>query len=266
MNTADALLAVLVAAAPERKADAARRAALAAAPSTSERKMPLWPDPPDRPRRPARPALVPPAMLPRRRPGSPEGRIALLHAVAHIEFNAIDLAADMALRFAPQIAREGLDWRAFVADWARIAAEEALHFSMIAARLGELGSFYGALPAHDGLWQAAATTSDDALARLAIAPLVLEARGLDVTPGMIEKFEKTGDEASVAVLARIYDDEIGHVATGLRWFEAVCAARRLAPEAAFRALVDARFTGGLKPPFNHEGRSRAGLKQSYYAG
>lgn len=220
---------------------------------------------PDRPARPEKPALVAPGAVPRRRLGSLEGRIALLHAVAHIEFNAIDLAVDMALRFVPQIAREGLDWRAFAADWTAVGGEEAQHFRLVMSRLRGLGSYYGALPAHDGLWQSAAATADDVLARLAIAPLVLEARGLDVTPGMIEKLGRAGDAESTSVLSIIYREEIGHVAKGVRWFEAVCAGRGLEPASTFRTLVETRYAGVLKAPFNRSARACAGLKEAYYA-
>lgn len=220
--------------------------------------------PPERPARPLKPDLVAPGDVPRRRLGSPEGKAALLHAVAHIEFNAIDLAFDMAARFASQIEADGLDAAAFVADWIRIGGEEARHFSMVCARLEAFGFAYGDLPAHDGLWRAAEDTSGDVLARLAIAPLVLEARGLDVTPEMMNRLRAAGDEESAAVLDVIYREEVGHVACGKRWFYAVCAARGLDPAGAFHALREAHFAGRLKPPFNHEARGRAGLPRSFY--
>src|SRR5258708_7900286 len=177
--------------------------------------------PPPRPARPARPALCPPRDMPRRRNfGSIAGRIALIHALAHIELNAIDLAWDIIARF------PGADLpRAYYDDWVGVAAEEAEHFTLLVDRLGALGAAYGELPAHDGLWEAAAATAHDRLARLAIVPLVLEARGLDVTPEMIARLERFGDGESAAVLRRIYADEIGHVATGMRWFKFLCARR-----------------------------------------
>ncbi|WP_089413411.1 ferritin-like domain-containing protein [Amphiplicatus metriothermophilus] len=219
----------------------------------------------DRPARPARPILAPPGKVPRRRLGSPRGRIALLHALAHIEFNAIDLAFDMAARFACDIAEAGLDARAFVADWAQVGADEARHFLMLADRLEALGAAYGDLPAHDRLWEAALATRDDALARLAVAPMALEARGLDVTPGLIARLEAAGDARSAALLRVIYEDEIGHVAAGVRWFRRLCARRGLRPAAAFRKLIAERLAGGLKPPFNTEGRSAADLTADFYA-
>ena len=216
--------------------------------------------PSDRPGRPPRPPLRPPREMPKRRAfGSLRGRIALLHALAHIELNAVDLAWDLVARFADRMPP-----RAFFADWTAVAAEEAEHFALLAWRLGELGACYGDLPAHDGLWEAAAATADDPLARLAIVPLVLEARGLDVTPDMADRLARAGDPASAALLARLHRDEIGHVAIGRRWFEALCRARGLAPIETFHDLVRRRFTGGLKPPFNHEARTAAGFPARYY--
>ncbi|MEZ5669497.1 MAG: ferritin-like domain-containing protein [Alphaproteobacteria bacterium] len=218
-------------------------------------------EPPDRPGRPARPPLVAPGGVPRRRvtSGVP-GRVALLHALAHIELNAIDLAWDMVARFGPG------QPRAFCDDWVTVAAEEALHFALIADRLGALGAAYGDLPAHDGLWEAAQATADDLAGRLAVVPLVLEARGLDVTPAMIARLQAVGDETSAAVLQRIYDDEIGHVAVGKRWFDTLCRQDGHEPQARWQALVRARFRGQLKPPFNEAARSRAGLPAAWYAG
>ena len=213
---------------------------------------------PDRPARPARPVLLPPSAMPRRgRAGSPRARFALLHAVAHIEFNAIDLAADTAGRFGHLMPP------AFARDWLRIAAEEAGHFAMVASLLAERGGHYGDLPAHDGLWDAAMATAHDLAARLAIVPQVLEARGLDVTPGMIVRLRAAGDAAAAAVLERILADEIGHVAAGNRWFrfvvgESGAAARR------FHDLVRAHFPGVLKPPFNDSARAEAGLTTDWY--
>jgi uncharacterized ferritin-like protein (DUF455 family) len=198
--------------------------------------------------------------MPRRRNfGSFAGRIALLHALAHIELNAIDLAWDIIARFAAaEMPRE------FFNDWVDVAAEEAEHFALLNDRLRVLGSAYGELPAHDGLWEAAATTAHDLLVRLAIVPLVLEARGLDVTPEMILRLERAGDLASAAMLRRIYEDEIGHVAAGARWFERLCRQRGLNPEAAFHDNLRRYFTGALKPPFNREARDVAGLPAAYY--
>jgi uncharacterized ferritin-like protein (DUF455 family) len=219
--------------------------------------------PPARPARPQRPLLLPPRDMPRRRAGgSVAGRIALLHALAHIELNAIDLAWDIVARFAA-----GPDElpRAFFGDWVRVADEEAKHHAALAARLAALGAAYGDLPAHDGLWQAAEETAHDLLARLAVVPLVLEARGLDVTPDMIERLDRLGDPESAAVLRMIYEDEIGHVATGRRWFEHVCATRGgLPPMETYHALVRRHFRGQLKPPFNARAREQAGFAASFY--
>jgi len=216
--------------------------------------------PPERPARPERPALLPPRDMPKRRNfGSAAGRLALLHALAHIELNAIDLAWDLIARFGDA----GLP-REFFDDWLGIAAEEAEHFALLSARLEALGTAYGALPAHDGLWEAAAATAHDVIARLAVVPLVLEARGLDVTPEMILRLERAGDRDSAAILGRIYRDEIGHVAAGVRWFDRLCQARGLDPEAAFHDCVRRYFTGALKPPFNRVARDAAGFPAAYY--
>jgi uncharacterized ferritin-like protein (DUF455 family) len=216
--------------------------------------------PPPRPARPERPQLRPPKEMPKRRAfGSLAGRVALLHALAHIELNAIDLAWDIIARFAGDPLR-----RAFFDDWVGVAAEEAVHFELLARRLADFGARYGDLPAHDGLWESAAATGGDLLARLAVVPLVLEARGLDVTPDMAATLDRVGDPESAAVLRRIYCDEIDHVAAGVRWFDELCRARGLIPEETFRELVPRYFKGELKPPFNHEARAAAGFLARYY--
>lgn len=222
------------------------------------------PTAPMRPARPERPELCPPSAVPRRRLGSVQGRAALLHAVAHIEFNAIDLAFDMAVRFVGEADRLGLEAKEFVSDWFRVGGDEARHFGLIESRLNELGYRYGDFPAHDGLWEAAENTAENFLARLAVAPLILEARGLDVTPGMIRRLEGAGDQTSAAMLKIIYTDEIGHVACGERWFSAACGALQQDPAPTFQALKTKYFAGSLKPPFNHEARDLAGLPRSYY--
>jgi len=216
--------------------------------------------PPVRPARPSRPTLHPPKAMPKRRAfGSQAGRIALLHALAHIELNAIDLGWDVIARFAtPELPREFFD------DWVVVAAEEASHFELLAGRLADFGAAYGDLPAHGGLWEAAAATADDLLARLAVVPLVLEARGLDVTPEMAARLERIGDLPTAAILHRIYRDEIGHVAIGMRWFERLCRTRGLAPEAVFHERVERCFKGQLKPPFNRAARAAAGFPARYY--
>ncbi|MFT5488083.1 MAG: uncharacterized ferritin-like protein (DUF455 family) [Paracoccaceae bacterium] len=213
--------------------------------------------PRDRPRRPDKPELLRPREMPRRGKAQSEaGRIALLHALAHIELNAVDLAADILVRFPD--AGMPMD---FYNDWLTVLDEEAKHFLLLSARLGELGAAYGDLPAHDGLWQAAQDTADDLLARLAIVPLVLEARGLDVTPTMIKSLRNAKDDTSAEVLEVIYRDEIGHVAIGRKWFEHVCPGD---PVAAWQKLVNERFKGGLKAPFNDAARAEAGFGVAYY--
>jgi uncharacterized ferritin-like protein (DUF455 family) len=216
--------------------------------------------PSSRPARPERPLLRPPKEMPKRRAfGSPAGRIALLHALAHVELNAIDLAWDIVARFCS----EALP-RAFFDDWVGVAAEEALHFELLAGRLADFGACYGDLPAHDGLWESAVATADDLLARLAVVPLVLEARGLDVTPEMAARLERVGDRESARLLRRIYRDEIAHVAAGMRWFDRLCDAHGLAPEAVFHERVRRCFKGQLKPPFNKKARAAAGFPARYY--
>lgn len=215
---------------------------------------------PDRPGRPLRPLLLPPREMPKRgRGGSARGRIALLHSLTHIEFTAIDLALDMAGRFGAEMGR------GFIGDWLEVAADEAMHFALLARRLRALGSGYGALPAHGGLWEAAAATSGDVAARLAIVPMVLEARGLDVTPATAERLRAAGDAISARILDRILADEIGHVRCGTSYFAAVCESRGIPPEATFRMLVEGHFRGALKPPFNDSARLAAGLPRGFYA-
>lgn len=216
---------------------------------------------PDRPARPAAPELLPPSRMPKRgKAGSERSRIALLHALAHIEFGAIDLAFDMAGRFGAGLPR------AFVDDWIGVGADEAIHFALIDRRLRTLGSHYGALPAHDGLWEASAETAHDLLARLAVVPMVLEARGLDVTPATVASFERAGDARSAAILTRIYRDEIRHVAAGTRWFRHGCESAGFAPVPHWHALVRKHFRGSVKPPFNDSARDEAGLSREYHHG
>ena len=214
---------------------------------------------PEVPARPGRPELLAPNKMPKRgKAGSARSRIALLHAVAHIELNAIDLAWDMAGRFGRGFPR------GFADDWVRVADDEARHFLMVADRLVELGAAYGDLPAHDGLWKAAQATAHDAAARLAVVPQVLEARGLDVTPGMAARLAAAGDSKSAEILESIYRDEIGHVRIGNSWFRSACDSNGSPPAATFRALVGTYFRGELKPPFNDLARSQAGLSRDYY--
>ena len=220
-------------------------------------------DLPDRPARPDRPELTRPGRVKKRKiTAAPEGRGALLHALAHIELNAIDLAWDIAARFT---ARHPDLPRAFYDDWVAVADDEARHFMMLEDRLAALGVSYGDHPAHDGLWQASMDTAHDLLARLAVVPMVLEARGLDVTPAMITKLRSVGDEESADALQIIHDDEISHVAAGKRWFDHLCAERGLAPEATWKDLVRRHFKGAVKPPFNETSRAKAGMPPDFYA-
>lgn len=256
---AGACRSVLLAAEPYAKVKAARAAARewrrGALAHIFDAKMP------DRPSRPAEPLLLSPARMPKRgKAGSERSRIAMLHALAHIEFAAIDLAFDMAGRFGAG------QPRAFVDDWIQVGADEVIHFAMLDRRLRALGSRYGALPAHDGLWEAAEATALDRLARLAVVPMVLEARGLDVTPATVAAFERAGDARSAAILNRIYRDEIRHVAAGTRWFGTGCAEKGIDPVTHWHELIRTHFRGMLKPPFNDSARGEAGLSREFYLG
>lgn len=215
--------------------------------------------PPPHPARPDAPALLSPRDVPRRRPGSPDGRIALLHAVAHIELNAVDLHWDIIARFAHVPMPMG-----FYDDWVKAADEESKHFNLMCDCLEELGSHYGALPAHAGMWRAAEDTADDFMGRLAVVPMVLEARGLDVTPGMIDVFRKAKVGSAVAALETIYAEEVAHVAYGSKWFHFLCGRDNLDPKDAFHTLVQRYFHSPLKPPFNEEKRAEAGLPPDFY--
>jgi uncharacterized ferritin-like protein (DUF455 family) len=205
------------------------------------------------------PELLPPYEMPRRRGQSIEARAALLHAVLHIELNAIDLAWDMIARYqAQELPKEFYD------DWVKVGDEEAKHFDLLSRRLDDWGYRYGDFPAHDGLWEAAHSTRNNFAGRLAVVPMVLEARGLDVTPAMIARFGKLQDEASVNVLKIILKDEIGHVAIGNHWFRRYCDIHKLDAQSHWQELVRKFFKGLLKPPFNEEARDQAGVPPEYY--
>ena len=214
---------------------------------------------PDRPGRPVRPLLLPPRDMPRRSSHGERGRIALLHSLAHIELNAVDMTWDLVGRFA----RDPLP-RSFFDDWVGVGLEEAEHFALVSHRLTELGAAYGDLPAHDGLWQAAQATGHSLVARMAVVPLVLEARGLDVSPAMIAGLQAAGDMSSGAVLGVIYRDEIRHVAYGAKWFRFLAERDGQAPEPLFQSLVRQNFRGPIKPPFNDRARAEAGLTPGFY--
>ncbi len=210
------------------------------------------------PGRPARPALVAPAQLEARKPATREGRAALLHALAHIEFNAIDLALDAAWRFA------GLP-EAYYGDWLRVAAEEAHHFTLLRAHLQSLAFDYGDFPAHDGLWQMAERTRHDVLARIALVPRTLEARGLDAAPPLRDKLAAAGDARAAEILELILRDEVGHVAIGNQWFRWLCHERGVDPESTYRELAATHHAPRLRGPFNLEARRRAGFSAAELA-
>ena len=210
-----------------------------------------WPEPIAQPGRPSRPRLVPPRELPQRGLGSADGRAALVHAVAHIEFNAIDLAWDAVYRFR-EMPRE------YYRDWAQVADDETRHFRMLAERLAEMGHAYGDFDAHNGLWEMAVKTSGSCLERMALVPRVLEARGLDVTPGMIARLREVGDARTVDILEVILCEEVAHVAAGSRWLAWCCDREGVDLEATFARLI-AIHGAAVKPPFNASARRAAGF-------
>ncbi len=202
--------------------------------------------------RPEQPALIDPSRVPRRRLGTEAGRVALIHAIAHIEFNAINLALDAVCRFRDMPPD-------YYSDWLSVAADEARHFQLLQARLRQLGAGYGDHPAHNGLWEMAEKTTDSCLVRMALVPRVLEARGLDVTPAMMERLQSVGDTETVAVLRVILDEEVGHVAIGSRWFRWCCAREGKEPESTFLHLLESRYSGTVRGPFNLDARLQAGF-------
>ncbi len=204
------------------------------------------------PGRPADPPLVKPSAVPRRRLGSAAGRAALVHAIAHIEFNAINLALDAAYRFRDMPHQ-------YTLDWISVAQDEARHFQLLQSRLNQLDHAYGDFPAHNGLWEMAEKTADSCLVRMALVPRVLEARGLDVTPGMIERLKGVGDKATIAVLEVILVEEVRHVAIGTRWFNYCCEQENKPPVETFLALLRGRFGGSIRGPFNIQARAEAGF-------
>ncbi|MEW8395451.1 MAG: ferritin-like domain-containing protein [Candidatus Thiodiazotropha sp.] len=204
--------------------------------------------------RPQRPELVHPSRLPRRGLGSEKGRLALIHAIAHIEFNAINLAWDAVMRF-PDMPRSYYD------DWVQVAREEVYHFRLLRARLQAGGAEYGDFPAHNGLWEMAQRTAHDPLIRMALVPRMLEARGLDVTPGIIRRFQAIGDDETVAVLEVILREEVGHVQFGSRWYHYLCQRRGLDPEQTYFALLENFLNGEIRCPLHHEARRQAGFSK-----
>jgi uncharacterized ferritin-like protein (DUF455 family) len=204
------------------------------------------------PGRPSRPELVDPSQVPRRRLGSDEGRAALVHAIAHIEFNAINLALDAVYRFREMPQQ-------YYLDWVSVAQDETRHFLLLRSRLEQLGRQYGDFPAHNGLWEMAEKTADSCLVRMALVPRVLEARGLDVTPGMIHRLRTAGDQDTIAVLEVILQEEVRHVAIGTHWFNFCCELENRNPLETFLELLQSRFTGSIRGPFNLDARARAGF-------
>ena len=211
-------------------------------------------EPPGIPGRPARPELVPHTELKQRSLKTPEGHAGLLHAVAHIELNAIDLAADAVWRF-PGMPDD------YYRDWARVTREEAYHFGLLAARLQELGFAYGDFPAHNSLWEMTAKTRHDVLARMALVPRTLEARGLDASPPMKAKLASIGDQRSAEIIDIILRDEIGHVAVGNRWYAYLCDQRGFDPVATYAELAELYGAPRLRGPFNLDARRAAGFSE-----
>ncbi|HHJ35835.1 MAG TPA: ferritin-like domain-containing protein [Gammaproteobacteria bacterium] len=211
------------------------------------------------PGRPLKPELVDPRDVPRRNFSSLKGRLTLVHAIAHIEFNAINLALDAVYRF--QMMPEQ-----YYTDWCKIAAEEAQHFTMLSDYLEQHDAAYGDFPAHNGLWEMAVKTDFDVLTRMALVPRVLEARGLDVTPGMIEKLQPTGDTPLIGILQKIFDEEIGHVRIGSYWYKTLCKERKLDSRKTFLELIEKYMQGARFGPFETEARMEAGFSKEEMQG
>lgn len=208
----------------------------------------------ENPGRPEKPELVPPRELNRRKITSKEGHAALIHSICHIEFNAMNLAWDAVYRFQEMP-------EAFYSDWIKVAKEEAYHYELLSEHLTSLGYVYGDFTAHNGLWESALTTAFDPMVRMALVPRVLEARGLDVTPGIVKKLKNIGDDRAVEILAIVHHDEIGHVEIGTRWFRYLCEQRGLDSEEIFKDLIKKYMKGTLRGPFDHDVRKRAGFTE-----
>lgn len=206
------------------------------------------------PGRPEKPDLVPPRELERRKVTTKIGHAALIHSICHIEFNAINLAWDAAYRF-QNMPEQYYD------DWVRVAKEESYHFELLSEHLTSLGYAYGDFSAHNGLWETAVATAHDPMVRMALVPRVLEARGLDVTPGIVKKLKGIGDDRAIEILAIIHRDEIGHVEIGSRWFRYLCDERKLDSEKVFKDLINEYMKGILRGPFDHDARKRAGFTE-----
>ena len=259
-HLAEAAVGIVCAVSPQDKVERAKQTAkawyarrLSVAPGCQPARLP------ERPGRPAAPELLPPRKMPKRSAYGKQGRFALLHALAHIELNAVDMTWDLVARFAHEPMPRG-----FFDDWVQVGLEEAKHFELLQSCLAGMGGRYGDLPAHDGMWQAAQATGHDLLARLAIVPLVLEARGLDVGPEMIGKLRNSGEHSAIRALEIVYRDERRHVAIGMRWFRFLCHRRGLPLEPTYHRLVRANFRAPMKPPFNEAARTEAGLTPGFY--
>jgi len=247
-------LQVLLIADPQEKAQAARElhAASMAADAVDLDLAAVLSPAVEPPGRPERPRLLAAVKVASRSPFTTEGRAALIHAIAHIEFNAINLALDAVWRF-PGMPRQ------YYLDWLQVAGEEALHFTLLDSHLRGLGRSYGDFDAHDGLWTMAMKTADDVLARMALVPRTLEARGLDATPPLQAKFAKAGDARAVEILDVILRDEVGHVRIGNHWYRHLCRERGLDPLTLYPELVERYEAPRLRPPFNVDARSAAGF-------
>lgn len=209
----------------------------------------------EQPGRPDLPEMVQPRDLPRRKVTNPEGHAALIHSICHIEFNAINLALDAVYRFHTMPDR-------YYSDWLQVAEEEALHFELLSTHLQSMGYVYGDFPAHNGLWEMTMKTAHDPMIRMALVPRVLEARGLDVTPGIIKKLESVNDVRGIEVLNIIQRDEIGHVEIGSYWFHYLCEQRGLDPELTFKTLFEQYMKGAIKGPLDRDARLRAGFSEA----
>lgn len=209
----------------------------------------------DEPGRPSKPALVDPRNLTRRSVHTEKGHAALIHAIAHIEFNAINLALDAVQRFRQLPS-------AYIDDWLKIADEEASHFQLLREHLNTLGYDYGDFDAHNGLWEMAQQTAHDPLVRMALVPRVMEARGLDVTPGIIERLREAGDHRAVEILTIILRDEVGHVEIGTRWFHYLCDEQDLPRQETFQRLFNQYTKGRIRLPLHREARKQAGFSEA----
>lgn len=215
--------------------------------------------PPRHPARPKKPELLNPRDMPRRRPGTTQGRIAFIHSITHIELNAIDIAWDMIARFkSDHFPKEFYD------DWVQVAYDEAVHFQLLNDRLADFDATYGDCPAHNGLWDAALDSMDDVMARCALVPMLLEPRGLDTTPSAVKKLRNIGDDKTADIMQRIGMEELPHVAAGTRWFNFEAKRRGLDAPKTYQDYIRSRFNGILKSPFNEEARTKAGLTPDYY--